>query len=225
MSYRGSCRGRHAVVPALVGDVRDLKLPALHRLVELRHEALALVVLEDTQMGVQHQCGHSNWHVRLRVSLSGFRNPRIGIANAHESLWSVTGTDIIKGSPIDDVAALQNSYWGRGTKSLCSLPSPWTLKEGQGSSGGVSMRGGDTTTAQRASTARKSGIMRHAASSTSSGGGSTASGSTVTGGSSSGGVSIFLPAFSVSIVSRLAVPRYGRASDELKLTHSSRRTR
>src|SRR6516162_7260656 len=40
-------------------DVRDLKLPALHRLVELRHEALALLVLGDTQMGVHHQlrCG------------------------------------------------------------------------------------------------------------------------------------------------------------------------
>ena len=51
-------------------------------------------------------------------------------------------------------------------------------------------------------------------------------------GRSSGGVSTFSPTFALSIVSTLArffcelhAPRYGRASGELNLTHSSRRTR
>src|ERR1700722_16420146 len=106
------------------------------------------------------------------------------------------------------------------------------LSQGQGVGGGVSSCSGDTIAAQRASAARKSGIINHAASSTSSGGGSAVSGSDLAGGPSSGDVSISSPRFAVSIVSssarffcELHAPRYGRASGELKLTHSARRTR
>ena len=104
----------------------------------------------------------------------------------------------------------------------------------QGSGGGVSSRGGDTAAAQRASAARKSGIHQpcrlrplHR------GGGSAASGSDVAGGSSSGDVSISSPRVcgvdyfpSARFFCELHAPRYGCASGELKLTHSStRRTR